>query len=85
MHSSIKHIVVLYTTTSRYELRAKLKNIKQDLDEHFFLCRRDHIVNVRRISSINKKNLTLTLDTGEMIDFSQRYVVALEKMLKNIL
>jgi len=70
----LTHNVILVTQKDRYEFRENLSRIEQQLDSTFFRCHRTFIVNLTKITMIDKEKFELVLVSGERIAVSARHL-----------
>jgi len=82
--SSTPHNVIVITENARYEFRGSLMEIQTQLDERFFRCHRSFIVNVKKISALNKLRMELQLFNGGIIYVSAKYIIALGKLMHKL-
>lgn len=57
--------VIIKTDTGSYEIYITMKELKDKLDKNFILTHKACIVNMKRVSSISWKDLTITFDNKE--------------------
>ena len=77
------HKVELYTVNDRYEFRGTLSQIEKELDKRFFRCHRAFIVNVEKISYVDKLEHRLQLDNGDFIDIAVKNFKKVETLMKH--
>jgi two-component system response regulator AgrA len=68
------HNVILVTHKDRYEFRENLSNIEQQLDNTFYRCHRTYIVNITKITVIDKEKYELLLVNGERVAVSAKHL-----------
>ncbi len=66
------HKVILHAINRQIEFNGKLKNIEEQLDDHFYRCHRSYIVNLDNIKEIDYSNYTIEMINGEKCLFSTR-------------
>ena len=70
----LSHNVILVTQKDRYEFRENLSRIEQQLDSTFYRCHRTYIVNIAKITILDKEKNELVLAGGERIAVSARHL-----------
>lgn len=82
---TVDNKVFIYTKDMVLETGKKLYELEAVLDSRdFFRCNKSMIVNINRIISLKPeltRNISATMDNGEVIEISRRYVKAFKELL----
>lgn len=61
--------------------RGKIVAILEKLDDRFFRCARDYVVNVDKIAEIDKDNFQLILDNGSRVEIVGNNIKAVQELI----
>jgi len=61
--------------------RGSLVAVLEKLDERFFRCARDFVVNVDKIAKIDKSNYHLILDDGSSVEIASNHIKTVEALI----
>ncbi|HHX69502.1 MAG: LytTR family DNA-binding domain-containing protein [Miniphocaeibacter sp.] len=75
------HRIVLYTIDRSYEFFGKIREIERELGEDFCRSHRSVLVNREKITSLNKKDSVLELETGLRCPVSRSKIKEVENFL----
>lgn len=82
---SVDKKTFLYTSRNVYSTEKRLYELEELLDENtFFRCSKSVIINLDKIKSLKPevtRNILATLENGEVVVISRRYVGALKKLI----
>ena len=78
------HSIILYTQSHRYMFRGSLNKIANDLDERFFRCHRSVIVNLKKITALDKKSLKAQLINDHEVFVANRSFAKLKRLLEGM-
>lgn len=82
---TVDNKVFIYTKDMVLETGRKLYELESTLDSRdFFRCNKSMIVNINRIVALKPeltRNISATMDNGEVIEISRRYVKAFKELL----
>jgi len=74
--------VSLYTHSQRHTFRRSLTEIMFDLDERFFRCHKSVIVNLERITSIDRATMTVRIADEHEVPVANRTFSKLKQLLE---
>lgn len=82
---SVDKKTFLYTSRNVYSTEKRLYELEEMLDEKtFFRCSKSVIINLDKIKSLKPevtRNILATLENGEVVVISRRYVSGLKKLI----
>lgn len=85
-HSSAAkhHTTVLHTSFQRYETREPLVKILSRLDERFFKCHRNTVVNLEKITALDNKERKVYLSSNHEVYAANRSFGELKRMIEPV-
>lgn len=82
----MNHYITVVTENNKFSITGTLIDIKKQLDDRFIYSHRSCLVNIERISVLNRKTREITFDNGQKIDLlSFRSSKTINDKLKNLL
>lgn len=80
--ADMPHNIALYTHSHRYVFRGSLNKTIDALDEHFFRCHKSVIVNLNKITGLDKKSLIAQIANDHEVFVASRSFGKLKRLLE---